>query len=136
MYSGRVSRTFSIGVLPGRFAVCRLAPGAALPDWADAPPWCAIVRTAAELSVVCPAAAVPPGVRHEPGWSALALEGPFAFDEVGVLAAVLAPLAQAGIGVFAVSTFDTDYVLVKAERLDAALEALRTAGHHVDAVSP
>lgn len=63
------------------------------------------------------------------GWRALKLHGPFAFDAVGILAALLAPLAQAGIGIFAVSTFDTDYLLVKAADLPRAMATLQAAGH-------
>ena len=88
-----------------------------------------VTRTAVELSVVCPDGTVPAGARAERRWAVLALEGPFPFDLVGVLAAFLVPLAEAGVGIFALSTFDTDYVLVKRERLGAALEALSAAGH-------
>jgi hypothetical protein len=73
---------------------------------------------------------VPAGVRCEPGWRALAVEGPLDFGLTGILASIATPLAEAGISLFAISTFDTDYVLVKAERLDDAMEALRRAGHH------
>jgi hypothetical protein len=72
---------------------------------------------------------VPADVRCEPGWRALAVKGPLDFGLTGILASIAAPLAEAGISIFAISTFDTDYVLVKAERLDDAVEALRRAGH-------
>ena len=116
-------------VLPGSWAVLRLPPDAEVPAGLLLPPFHSVTRTAAELSVVCPEASFPPGTRAETGWALLALEGPFAFDLVGILAAFLAPLATAGVGVFTLSTFDTDYVLVKRERLDDALAALAAAGH-------
>ena len=116
-------------VLPGSWAVLRLPPDAEVPAGILLPPFHSVTRTTAELSVVCLEAPFPPGVRAETGWALLALEGPFAFDLVGILAAFLAPLAAAGVGVFALSTFDTDYVLVKRERLDDALAALAAAGH-------
>ena len=120
--------------LAGEFAVCRLAPDtAAIPAWATAGPWFAITRTADELSIVCPAAQVPGEVRAETGWRMLRLTGPFPFELTGVLAAVLAPLAGAAIPIFALSTYDTDYVLVKAHDLARAVAALRAAGHLVDA---
>ena len=72
------------------------------------------------------------GVRIERGWVALKLEGPFPFSMTGVLASFLQPLAEAKIPIFAISTFDTDYVLVKAEKLDRALGVLRSAGHAVN----
>jgi hypothetical protein len=116
-------------VLPGGYAVLRLAPDAEVPASVLAPPFHSATRTAAELSVVCPEAVVPEGARAETGWAILALEGPFPFEMVGVLVSVLAPLAAAGVGIFALSTFDTDYVLVKRERIAEALDALAAAGH-------
>ena len=84
--------------------------------------------TDAELSVVCAEAAVPDGVRAEVGWRALRLRGPVPFEETGVLASLLAPLAAAGVSIFALSTYDTDVVLVKAAALADAARALRAAG--------
>jgi hypothetical protein len=119
--------------LDGAFAVCRLAPDtAAIPAWATAGPWYAVTRTADELSIVCPAAQVPGEVRAEHGWRMLRLTGPFPFELTGILAAVLAPLATAAIPIFALSTYDTDYVLVKAHDLGRAVAALRAAGHRVE----
>jgi hypothetical protein len=92
----------------------------------------AVVRTAAELTVVCAAARVPGDVRAERGWHALAVEGPLDLALTGVLASLLVPLARAGVSIFAVSTYDTDHVLVRSERLAEAVEALREAGHRVD----
>jgi hypothetical protein len=90
-----------------------------------------ITRTDDELSVVCPEEAVPEDTRSEGGWRVLGLEGPFEFSEVGVLASVVGPLAEADVSVFAVSTYDTDYVLVKEEQLEVAVAALRARGHEV-----
>jgi len=90
-----------------------------------------LTRTADEVSLVCEEAALPPGVRHEGGWRAMKLHGPFELLLVGVLAAVLDPLRAAGVGVYAISTFDTDYVLVKDDQLAAAVDALVRAGRRV-----
>lgn len=117
--------------LEEHLAVCRLEAGAAVPAWATAGSLFCVARTADELSVVCPGELVPEGVRCEKGWRVLKLEGPFEFSEVGILSAVASPLAAAGVGIFAFSTFDTDYVLVKGERLDLAVDALREWGHEV-----
>jgi len=122
-------RSLRFSVLPGTFAVVRLPPDAELPEGALSAQFRSATRTATELSLVCPDHAVPDGVRAETGWAVLALEGPFPFDLVGVLAAFLVPLAAAGVGIFAMSTFDTDYVLVKREKLDVAVGALTAAGH-------
>lgn len=116
-------------VLPARFAVCRLRWDSALPEWANASTFLSITRTADELSVVCDENCVPKDVRAEGGWACIQLQGPFPFQMTGVLAAILNPLAAAEIGIFAISTFDTDYILVKAEQLQAAKDALSVAGH-------
>ena len=116
-------------VLPGSFAVLRLAPDADVPMDLLVPPFHSVTRTPVELSVVCPEGAVPEGARAETGWALLALAGPFPFELVGILASVLGPLAKAGVSIFALSTFDTDYVLVKSERLADAVAALAAAGH-------
>lgn len=122
-------RRFS--VVPGRFAVARLAADAPLPPWAAAAPgpFLSITRTPEELSIVCPEGALPEGVCAERGWALLRLHGPFPFTEVGVLASFAAPLAAAGIGIFTVSTFDTDYLLVAAPQLGAACDVLLAEGH-------
>ena len=112
-------------------SVCRLEPETAIPDWATTGVFFSVTRTADELSVVCPEGSVPGEVRGEGGWRVLKLEGPFEFSEVGVLSSVTAPLAEAGMGVFAVSTFDTDYLLVKGDHLGSAVAALRGRGHEV-----
>jgi len=121
----------ALTLLEERLAVCRLDVAAGVPAWVTAASPFSVTRTADELSVVCPERLVPDDVRCEKGWRVFKLEGPFEFSEVGVLSAVAAPLAEAGIGIFAVSTFDTDYVLVKEERLDLAASALRARGHRV-----
>jgi len=90
-----------------------------------------VTRTADELSVVCREDEVPEGARSEGGWRVLKLEGPFEFSEVGVLASVTAPLAEAGVGIFALSTFDTDYLLVREDQVGSAAAALRGRGHEV-----
>jgi uncharacterized protein len=117
-------------LLPGLLAVVRLGPSEPVPEWAFADgPFASVTRTGDELSVVCPETSVPSGSRAERGWRALKLEGPFPFDQVGVLASITGPLAAGGVSLFALSTFDTDYVLVKASRLDEALALLAAAGH-------
>ena len=130
-YSFPMPHSLRLSLLAGRFAICRLASDAAIPAWALAGAFFSITRTADELSLVVEEAAAPASVRCEGGWRALKLAGPFPFTMTGVLASVLDPLAAAAISIFAVSTFDTDYVLVRHEALDHALAALRAAGHQV-----
>jgi uncharacterized protein len=128
-----VGAGLDLRVLPGTLAVARLGPGEPVPGWAAAAGALhAVVRTAAEVSIVCEDGAVPADVRAERGFRALAVAGPLDFALTGVLAALAVPLAEAGVAIFAVSTYDTDHVLVRAERLDEAITALRAAGHRVD----
>jgi hypothetical protein len=115
-------------LLPGRFAVCRFAADAPLPAWLfhQEARWWSITRTAHELSVVCDEDDLPPSVtRVERGWRCFELEGPIPFATTGVIAGLAAPLAAAGVPVFVISTFDTDYLLVKDADLDRARAALR-----------
>lgn len=122
---------------PGEFSLLKLGAGDPLPAWLPQAPFWTVTRAVDELSIICSADAVPYGTNREAGWRLLRLEGPFAFDQSGILASVLTPLAAADIGIMAVSTFTTDYVLVKDARLLQAVGALRTAGHVVrDDLSP
>lgn len=118
-------------LLPGRLVVCRLSPHESLPAWATGGALVSITRTADELSIVCAEEQVPTGVQQEPSWRAFRVPGPLPFALTGVLASLLEPLARAGVGIFAVSTYDTDYILVKQDRLNAAVAAWRDAGHEV-----
>ena len=115
-------------LLPQAFAICRFDPGAALPAWvfhSGAGTW-SLTRTPHELSLVCPEDDLPPSVDEhvERPWRAFALEGPIPFETTGVLASLTAPLASAGVSVFAISTYDTDLVLVRSADLAAARAAL------------
>ena len=122
----------SLDLLAETFAICRLAPDAAVPKWATAPaPFLSISRTADELSITAPQPTVPAGVRSERDYRALRVRGVLAPELVGILLSIAEPLAKAGVSIFAVSTFDTDYVLVKSRDLPAAVEALERAGHQV-----
>lgn len=112
-------------------AVCRLAPDAAPPEWSLGGSFFSVIRTADELSVVCEEFRVPSGVHAERGWRALKLQGPFPFSMTGVLASFLTPLSGAAISIFAISTFDTDYVLIKNEDVDRAVAVLARAGHEL-----
>jgi hypothetical protein len=126
-----VSDPLRLVPLEGTFAVCRLAPDAPVPAWAVGGPFVSVTRTGEELSVVCRREAVPDGVRCERGWRSLRVAGQLDFSLVGGLSSLLGPLADAGVSVFVVSTFDTDYLLVKASDFERAVDVLRRAGHAV-----
>ncbi|MGB5814756.1 MAG: ACT domain-containing protein [Thermoanaerobaculia bacterium] len=126
------SRPLRLEVLPSLLAVCRLGADDPLPDWALANTFLSITRTSDELSVVCLQEAVPPEIRFEKGWKCLKVEGPLDFSEIGILASLTSILATAGVSLFALSTFDTDYILVKEGDLQMAETQLGEAGHRVN----
>ncbi len=109
--------------------MCRLASDARIPALALEGEFVCVVRTRDELSIVCTENRIPDGAPVERGWVALKLEGPFPFSMTGVLASFVQPLAEAQVPIFAISTFDTDYVLVMRENLEQAVVALGAAGH-------
>ena len=125
-----------LDVLPGVYAICRWPAGATLPDWANRGAFVSVTRTPTELSAVCAAEAVPAGTVCESPWRIVAVRGPLDFSLTGVMASLAAPLAGAAISIFTVSTYDTDYVLVRAGDIYRAVEALRYAGHRVSEAPP
>ncbi len=122
-----------LSVLPGRFAVCGLPAGSTLPTWFQPGPFATASWAMDELSLVCAQEQVPADVlaRCERDWCCLMLHGPIPFQSTDILFRILQPLAAAGIGIFAISTFDTDYVLVKEASREAAIAALVDDGHRV-----
>lgn len=122
----------TLTVLHDRFAVCRLPPDAPVPRPPGACGLFSVTITGKELSVVLPEWAAQEDWQAETGWRALEVAGPLDFSLVGVMASLSAPLAEAGISLFAVSTYDTDYVLVREDGLEAAKLALAAAGHTVE----
>jgi uncharacterized protein len=124
-----VQRKLKFSRVSGSFAICRLAPDAAVPGWALRGTFFSVTSSADELSIVCPEAQVPPEIQHENDWACLKLEGPFPFSETGILTSFVQPLSDRAIPIFAVSTFDTDYVLVKQAWVEKAVEALKDSGH-------
>lgn len=122
---------YAVDLLPGRLAICRLAPDAPVPAWGDGGAFVSVTRTAAELSVVCAVDRVPSGVTSSAPWCALRVAGPIPLSDVGVLVALATPLAAAGVSIYPVATYDTDYLLVREAQIAAAVAALRAAGHTV-----
>ena len=116
-------------LLAGNFSVCRFGADERIPDGIFAEPgFASVTRTAGEISVVRESSLAPCAPREESGWRMLMVEGPLDFGMVGVLSSISAPLARAGVSIFALSTFDTDYIMVKESSLSAAVGALAEAG--------
>ena len=126
-----MSRHLSLIVLPDRLGICKLPADAVIPLWGTAGAFFSITRTSDELSIACPESLIPAGVQCERSWRYLRVAGTMDFSLTGVLASLVTPLAEAKIGVFAVATFDTDYLLVLEKDFERALEELKRAGHEV-----
>lgn len=114
------------------YAVVRLEPDAALPDWAQRGHFRSVTRSDDEMSIVCRQEDVPLDASAERGWVCFKVEGPVDFSLTGVVTSLVAPLADAEIPIFLISTFETDYLLVREHDLHRAVEALTLAGHSVD----
>ncbi|MGA6164776.1 ACT domain-containing protein [Amycolatopsis magusensis] len=127
-------RRLVIDVQPLEYAVARLDPDQAVP--ADllthsGQVLVSVTRTQREVSIICPAKFAPPGAKVEADWRLLSVRGPLAFTLTGIIAALASELAAAGVGLFTLSTFETDHVLVKSDDLTRAIDALQAAGHDV-----
>lgn len=120
-------------LLKERLAVCRVDPEAKNPPWVKEDGFIMMTRTPDEFTVVCDQKWVPDHVKSEKGWLALKVQGPLEFSQIGVLASIAVPLSQAGVSIFVISTYDTDYILFKESQLMQAKESLHKAGHIVDA---
>jgi len=122
----------NLSLQPERLTICRLAPEAAIPEWASGhAAFLSITRTRDELSIVCEAKRVPAAVKQEGGWRVLKVAGPLDFSLIGILASLTEPLAKASISIMAISTFDTDYLMVKEAKLEEAIKVLKAAGHRI-----
>jgi len=122
----------TLSLLSDTFAICRLEPEAVIPSWALAGDFFSVTRTKEELSLVCPQAMVPEGTHCERDFRCFKVGGPLDFSLTGILSSLTIPLAHAGISVLAISTFDTDYLLVKETHVGRAVQELTHAGHQVD----
>jgi len=134
--SGRAERremqALKLRLMPFRLAVCRLDPSAMLPAWPAGLPFWSVTRTDEELSLVLGEDNIPADWRAERGWRCLKVQGPLDFDQTGVLASLASPLARAGISIFAISTYDTDYLLLRELDLPRVIQVLSACGHLVD----
>lgn len=130
------SPTYSLSRFPETLAVVRLAAGAEIPDWAESSSIFSITATATETSLVCAGRSVPKKAVHQKPWTAFSVAGTSDLAATGILAALLAPLADAEVSVFVLSTYDTDWILVPTADADRAEEAWRRSGHAVAPAVP
>ena len=119
-------------VLKETLAVCSLPPGTPVPDGILAGSLSAIIQTNEEITLICRSDHIPPGAKFADGWRAIKVRGPLAFELTGVLASLAQPLAQNGVSTIAVSTYETDLILVREESLTSAVDVLLDAGYTFD----
>ncbi len=118
-----------LSLMEGTFTLHRLAADASIPEAVVDSPFFSVTRTPDELSIVVPEGIVLSGTRKEPGWACIKALGPLDFGLTGILAGISTLLAGEGISIFAVSTFDTDYIMIKQNVVLQAVEALEMAGY-------
>jgi len=121
-------RPLTLVVLKEEYAICRMDSGSAIANIPSSE-FFSITRTPEELSLVCPEALSPQSARADRGWTGLRLDGPLDFSRVGILSSLTDPLARAGIAVFTISTYDTDYLFLRRASRDRAIQVLTAAGH-------
>lgn len=115
--------------LAGSYAIARLETTDRIPAWAGGDGFVSISRTEDELSISCREERMPSGIKQDGGWTCYKFQGPFAFGETGIVLSVIRPLSENGIGIFVVSTFDGDHLLIKTIDKPKARELLQAAGH-------
>ncbi len=118
-------------LLPERFGICRFDPNTPVPNWALTSPFFSVTRTPEEISVVCYEGLIPEETPYEKGWRCLKVEGPIDFSETGILSSLIQPLAREDVSIFALSTYDTDYLLIKEGNLPRTIEILSVEGFSV-----
>ena len=121
---------FNLKLLSGNYVICRIEPNKSIPEWARGD-FVSVTHTREELSIVCPDRNVPDDVQSETGWRCLRVAGKLDFSLVGVIANITTILADADVSTFVISTFDTDYLLLREVDLDCSTAALVEAGHSV-----
>ena len=125
-------KKLTLTLLPEMFGICRFRPSEEIPEWAMEAGFVSITRTSRELSIVCPERHIPSGVTSSRRWRAMSVKGALDFTEVGILASLAQPLKEARVPIFVISTFDTDYLLVRERHLKTAIEALSGVGHRIN----
>lgn len=130
-----VRRTIHLELLPQRFAIAKLDAQSAVPDWAQSGGFSSVTRAESELSIVSEEALVPDNVTAERNYRCFRVAGPLDFSEIGILHSLTAPLAEAAISIFAVSTYETDYLFLPGDRMEDALSTLERCGHTIQRLS-
>ena len=126
-----MTHMLELRTISGQFGICKLQPGDSIPSWAISGKFWSVTRTDAGISVVCSQENMPQGVEAERNWRVLEVVGPLSFEMVGYLLSLAMPLAEAGVSIYSVSTFETDLILIQEESFEIACRALTKAGHKI-----
>jgi len=121
--------TLKLRVLPGVYAYARLEPSASTPAWADDGTFSLQMRTKTEKCIICPESNVPAGIKKEGPWKIIGIDATLDFNQVGIIASLAVPLAEAGLSIAPIASFDTDYLLIREADLAKAMQTLIDAGH-------
>ena len=122
-------RQLKLTLLKDKYAICSLPNDALIPDWALTQSLISITRTKKELTIVCKQDIIPPEIQSDLNWRCFRIDGSFDLNQTGVISSISSPLADAGISIYVISTFDTDYFLVKQQNLDQTISTLSNSGH-------
>jgi uncharacterized protein len=126
-----IKKGLTLKLVNNLFGVCRLEYNAEIPEWTHRGEFISITRTRDELSIVCLQKSIPEGIKFESDWRILKIEGPLDFSLIGILASISTILAEKEISIFAISTYDTDYILIKEDKINIAINALIDAGYYI-----
>ena len=124
-------KEFPLVFLDRYLAICKLPPDTALPEWAEVSDLLGYIRTPYELTLICDEDVVPADITYEGGWCPIYIDAILEFDLVGVLSAILNQLAAVGIPIFSLSTYSTDFILIRCDKRDLAEQVLTQAGYNI-----
>jgi hypothetical protein len=124
-------RQLQLSLLKDSYGVCEFPSTASIPEWALNASLCSVTRSKKELTIVCTQDVIPADIEYDSGWRCFRVDGSFDFNPIGVISSFAAPLAEAGVSIFVISTYDTDYILVKKEKVEQAVTVLTDCGHLV-----
>ena len=126
-----LKKILTMKLLKEKYGVCRLDKAELIPQWVTVSDFFSVTKTSDELSIVCNENNIPSGIKCEKNWRVLKIEGPLDFSLIGIIASISSILEQKSISIFAVSTYDTDYILVKDKNIDNAIAALINENYEV-----
>jgi hypothetical protein len=124
-------RQLQLSLLKDKYGICTLPNTAPIPDWALTQSLASITRTEKELTIVCRLEILPSQYQSGLNWRCFKIDGSFDLNQIGVISSISSPLADAGISIYVISTYDTDYFLIKEQNLEKTISVLSNSGHYI-----